>query len=829
MGNPNHHLAIHGHFYQPPRENPWLGAIEPQPSAGAHPGLKLHTRPLDWNERIAAECYAPLARSPLRNGEGRIADLYNNYAYLSFNVGPTLFAWIEQHRPALLRNILVGDRLSAARLGGHGGALAQSWSHTILPLSDARDRHTQIVWGLAEFRHRFGRDAEGMWLPEAAIDHNTVRALIDHGVRYLILAPQQAGWVRPFGQENWREVTGGRVDPRMPYRLFEVDGGGRTHFDRYLDVVFYHRGLNLKSSFEHLMADADRFRHEARNCFDPDASLPQLVLLATDGELYGHHEPRGEATLAQVFARTAPDEQLYLTNVGHYLADHPPVWEVRLWMGEDGRGSSWSCDHGIGRWERDCGCSDGAPAEWNQAWRAPLRRAFDRLYAVVREVYVREAGGLLRDPWEARDDYVRILLAPDDPELRAAFLDRHAAGALSGAEADTVWRLLEAARYGMTMYTSCGWFFGDLAGLEPIQNMRYACRAAELVQPFVTTDLTALLERELGEARSNLPEAGSGAEVFRREVLPTRYTPREIGAAAALTRLLGLPAPRTDWIIRCSETGRSGPRARFRAAWGRLTLQARRTRERFTFDYLAVAASPESAGVFLADPAADERLPEAKALRPGDLGDALREKGVPLSRLPRRERALSLAELVEGEQEALRAELVELASRGSALLELLAENDLPPPASLRAVAEQTLAERLRDAAQVVADGGRITPRDRAEAEEVLATARRIHVGLDRIPARTVLAEGALWRLNAAAVQGEVRRLEGVLAIVSFAESIGVELGAVPVIVERFWDCLDAYAPGGALAPLPEEQRETLRGIGRRLGFSPTALARVGTG
>ncbi|MCC8190357.1 MAG: DUF3536 domain-containing protein [Planctomycetes bacterium] len=526
-------LLVHGHFYQPPRENPWTGHIDPQYSAAPWE---------NWNRRIADECYLPMARSRVYDGQGALRDLYNNYAHTSFNFGPTLLSWLETAHPRLVRH------LADAAAIDRSVAMAQVYNHMMLPLADARDRHTQILWGLREFRHRFGSIPAGMWLSECGIDPETTRALIDHGVRFVILSPHQASSARPFGSSAWQDVAMGAVDTRRGYRLFETDGGGRTHFDRFLDVIFYTPGLNLKVSFDHILNRPEELARELERCYLPDYPGAQLVSIVTDGEIYGHHEKYGNEALARLFRDIAPALGLRVVSAGGFLCDHPPEWEVKLWPGEDGNGSSWSCGHGMGRWSRDCGCRPPTPPGWNQAWRAPLRQALDHLRHRVRQVARRELGRLVWDADDARNDYIGVLLDPASA-ARARFLRRHAQRTLDGAEMERLWRILEAQHNAMLMYSSCGWFFDELSGLEPVQNLRYALRAAELVQPWHDEDLVALLEEHLAQARSNLEYFGDGATVFRKLVLPTRHSNRELAAAMAVCLAAGFPVDSLAWRV----------------------------------------------------------------------------------------------------------------------------------------------------------------------------------------------------------------------------------------------------------------------------------------
>ena len=577
-------LLVHGHFYQPPRENPWTGRIDPQPSAIPWE---------NWNRRIADECYIPMARSRVRDENGEVVDLYNNYAHASFNFGPTLLSWLADNHPRLVRHIVDATRIDPAC------AMAQAYNHMMLPLADARDRHTQILWGLREFHFRFGYYPDGMWLSECGIDPETTRALIDHGIRYVILSPHQASRARPFGNPEWTDMSMGSVDTRRAYRLFDIDGGGRTHFDRYLDVVFYTPGLNLKVSFDHILNRPDDLARELSSCYLPDRSEAQLVSIVTDGEIYGHHEKHGEEALTRLFRDIAPALGLKVVSAGEFIRDNPPGWEVKLWNGEDDNGSSWSCEHGMGRWSRDCGCSPATPPGWSQKWRAPMRRAFDAVRDRVRWVARRELGSLVWDADEARNDYIDVLLDPG-VESRRRFLRRHAQRHLYQEDVERLWRILEALHNAMLMYSSCGWFFDELSGLEPVQDMRYALRAAKLIQPYHDEDLAALLERELSAAPSNIPHFEDGGKVFRELVLPSRHSNRELAAAMAVCLAADFPTDGLSWrIVDRTETVRYGDSQGNHLSWGSFVCHDRRLDRFIKTSWVARLDDFENTGVGL--------------------------------------------------------------------------------------------------------------------------------------------------------------------------------------------------------------------------------------
>ncbi|HEY1586760.1 MAG TPA: DUF3536 domain-containing protein, partial [Polyangia bacterium] len=451
-------LVVHGHFYQPPRDNPWLGIVERQESA----------RPFhDWNQRIAAECYTPNAFARVLDDDGRIVSIVNNYELMSFNFGPTLLSWLEDHAPDTYRRILEADvRSLAAR--GFGNAIAQAYNHAILPLCNERDRRTQIRWGLADFERRFGRRAEAMWLPETAVSMPTAEALIDEGLKFVILSPHQAESARDGG--DWFDVSSATIDPTQPYRLHASSG-------RALDLFFYDGPISSDIGFSGLLFSAASLVGRFSSALVADRGRDQLVHVATDGESYGHHTRWGERTLAYALAVEAPRRDFVVTNYAAYLAAHPPVAEARLKSGPDGEGTAWSCAHGVGRWTRDCGCSAGTPG-FSQAWRAPLRRAFDFVRDRAAALFEREAAPLLRDAWGARDRYVTAM--GRDVAAQDRFLTAEQAHLLDAVERLRALRLLELCRYCQLMYTSCGWFFDELSGLESTQILRYANRALEL-------------------------------------------------------------------------------------------------------------------------------------------------------------------------------------------------------------------------------------------------------------------------------------------------------------------------------------------------------------
>jgi hypothetical protein len=521
MTNSKTALVIHGHFYQPPRENPWTGNIEHQ--AGAHPFS-------NWNERIHSECYRPNAFARIVDNYGRVEHIVNNYSLINFNFGATLLAWLERFHPRTYARILEADRTSVSKRSGHGNAIAQGYHHSILPLCNERDQRTEIRWGIADFRRRFGREPESLWLPETACNDSTLGALIDEGLKYVILSPFQAERVRPGGSETWLSVVDGQLDTNAPYRYLHRDGSGRS-----LAIFFYDGQLAKAIAFDGVLASShmllERFERSAR------ADGRGIVHVATDGESYGHHFKFGERCLAYGLEVEAAARGFWLTNYGEYLAENAPVLDVEIKAGPQGEGTAWSCAHGVGRWTRDCSCHAGAPEGWNQKWRAPLRAALNYVRDEAAAVFAEQGAELFRDAWEARDAYVELLSDPKR-ERRAEFLERQAGRRLSETEQRRALTLLELQRSSLLMFTSCGWFFNDISGIETVQVLKYAARVMDFMGELESRSPRAGFLDILAGAESNVKKHVNGADIFRALVEPVRVTPQRIAASLAISSLM---------------------------------------------------------------------------------------------------------------------------------------------------------------------------------------------------------------------------------------------------------------------------------------------------
>ncbi len=510
-GSANKYICIHGHFYQPPRENAWLEAIELQDSA--HP---YH----DWNERITAECYEPNATSRILDENHVIKNIINNYSRISFNFGPTLLSWMEEYATETYEAILEADVQSMSNFGGHGSAVAQVYNHIIMPLASRHDKETQILWGIRDFESRFKRKPDGMWLAETAVDTETLELLAEHNIKYTILAPRQAKAVRKTGTDEWAEVNDRSLNTKKAYQCNLPNG-------KSIALFFYDGDISQGIAFNGLLNDGKRFADRLISPFDFNETESQLVHVATDGETYGHHHKHGEMALAFCLDFIEKDDRVNLTNYAQFLSLHPPMDEAQII--ED---SSWSCVHGVERWKANCGCNSGKPG-MHQQWRKPLRDSLDWLRESVSVIFEREAAVVVKDPWMARNEYINVVLKRNDDTVKQ-FLKDHA---LSHAHPNQILRIMEMQRHAMLMYTSCGWFFDELSGIETIQVMQYACRVIQLANQICHEDLELEFIKRLSEAPSNVALYEAGDEVYKKLVLPSRTNLQRVGMHYAVSSI----------------------------------------------------------------------------------------------------------------------------------------------------------------------------------------------------------------------------------------------------------------------------------------------------
>ncbi|MBM3879251.1 MAG: DUF3536 domain-containing protein [Verrucomicrobia bacterium] len=680
-------ICLHGHFYQPPRENPWLEAVELQDSA-----FPYH----DWNERIAAECYAPNAYARFLDGEGRIARIVSNYSRISFNFGPTLLSWMKENGPDIHQAIVDADGVSRRRFGGHGSALAQCYNHMIMPLANRRDKYTQVLWGIRDFEHRFGRAPEGMWLPETAADNESLDVLAQLGIKFTILSPFQASRVRSLKGGSWRDVNGGRVDPTLPY-LVKLPAG------RSIAVFFYDAPVSQAVAFERLLNNGERFAHRLMDRFDDGRHGDQLLHIATDGESYGHHHRYGEMAMAYALDFIETRQMARLTVYGEYLAGHPPTHEAQIHQG-----SAWSCSHGVDRWRRHCGCNSGGRPGWNQNWRQPLREALDWLRDQLAPAYEAKAKELLRDPWAARDDYVAVLLDRSVENL-GRFLDRHAVRALTEAEQVSALRLLELQRHAMLMYTSCGWFFDEICGIESVQVIQYAARALQIAADLLQADFEPGFLEVLAKAKSNLREHRDGRHIYEKFVKPAIMHRESVGAHYAVSSLFeSYPEEARIYAYTVTQEDRqlhTAGNARLALGRIRVTFNVTRNSDVVTYGVLHMGDHNLNCGVRLYQgPEAYGALVQEmrEAFERADFAAIIRmmdrhfgESNYSLKNLFRDEQRKVLNRILESTRDEIHSTYRLLTDRHAPLLRFLSDLRAPAPKALELAKEFVLNSELR--------------------------------------------------------------------------------------------------------------------------------------
>jgi alpha-amylase/alpha-mannosidase (GH57 family) len=762
----NRYLCIHGHFYQPPRENPWLEAIEVQDSA-----YPYH----DWNERVTAECYGPNAAARILDGERRITRIVNNYSQISFNFGASLLAWLETHRPEIYRAILEADRESRARFSGHGSALMQPYNHTILPLSNRRDKQTQILWGVRDFEWRFGRFPEGAWLPETAVDVESLELLAEAGIRFTLLEPRQARRVRPKGGKTaeWRETSDGGIDTTVPYEIALPSG-------RTLAVFFYDGATSRAVAFEGLLSSGERFADRLLSTVPGDPDRPRLAHIATDGETYGHHHRYGEMALSYAIQHIESNHLAKLTNYGELLALHPPEHQVELH-----ENTSWSCAHGIGRWRSDCGCHTGGQPGWNQAWRAPLRLALDWLRDDLAPRFEKEAGKIFADPWAARDDYIAVIL-DRSPENVAAFFERHTGGGPpEGLDRVRALKLLEMQRHAQLMYTSCGWFFNDLGGIETIQVLRYAGRAVQLAEQLFHDSIEAQFLRRLDKARSNVPETGTGRDLFKKHVKPSMVDLPQVAAHYAVTSLFHeYPNPARVYCYGVErQNGRIWRAGRSRLGIGRLRVTSELTGKTalLAFGVLHFGDHNLNAGVkpYVHKEDYERLLAEVGgAFEQGDLAQVIRlldryfgDVSLSLRSLFRDEQRRVLDLILASTLDEAEGELRDVYLHHAPLMRFLNTLGTPLPSAFRAAAELVLNVDLRRAVEEF-------PSDPDTVQRLLGEARSLGVSLDTkglgYALERALAE-TLERLHASPHEPDLLRQVDALVALARATPFAIDL------------------------------------------------------
>ncbi|NHI91915.1 MAG: DUF3536 domain-containing protein [Candidatus Lokiarchaeota archaeon] len=523
MEENNKYICIHGHFYQPPRENPWLNEIEPEISAEPYK---------NWNVRITRECYGPNAYARILNQKGQIIKLVNNYEKISFNFGPTLISWMEKRYPKLYKKILNADKISQHDNNGHGNAIAQIYNHIIMPLATRDDKEIEIIWGIEDFKRRFNRSPEGMWLSETAVDIETIELLIEHDIKFIILSPTQAKRVKKIGSENWEEVNEFSINTSQVYELKIPNG-------KKIALFFYEREISSKIAFDSILNDGNIFINEIFNKFDDKNNEAQLINVASDGETYGHHKKFAEMALAYALDQIESKNLAKIINYGYFLELFPPKHEVEI-----KENTAWSCSHGVERWRSNCGCRFNG--ELNQKWRTPLREAMNWLRSKVNGFLENELPKYFKDIKKAKEEYIDVILN-GYKESRIKFIKKFQIRELTESEQITVSRILEMYKNSLLMFTSCGWYFDDISGLETIQIMKYAARILQLFERFhinFSEDYLKIIER----AESNFKLKGNGRIIFN-QVLKNIIGFRKVVANYAICKLLFSVPDEYDFYI----------------------------------------------------------------------------------------------------------------------------------------------------------------------------------------------------------------------------------------------------------------------------------------
>lgn len=679
----NKYICIHCHFYQPPRENPWLEAIEIQDSAYPH-----H----DWNERITEQCYAANAASRILSGT-RIGDIVNNYSLMSFNFGPTLLSWLQDKKPDVYEKILEADKISAERLG-YGNAIAQAYNHMILPLANDRDAITQIQWGIADFKYRFQRDPDGMWLPETAVNLAALEKLADNGIRYTIIAPNQCLRIRALQSKQWEDVSHSNINTARPYLV-------RLPHDKSICVFVYNKEVSQAVAFEKLLESGQKFVGRLMGQFNLDTEAPQLVNIATDGETYGHHFPFGDMGLAFAFSDIQQQNLAEIINYAAYLEKFPPEYELEIFDN-----SSWSCAHGIERWKSNCGCRMN-PATLDQNWRAPLREALDWLRDTIAPLFEQAMNQYFYDPWRVRNHYIQVIL--DRTCLKAEkFFQPWAKTAINEDNLSRILSLLEMQRHALLMYTSCAWFFDDISGLETRQVLQYAARVIQLGETLFQQDLESGFLDKLQYAKSNYPQFKNGKEVYLKLIKPQILHFYDVAAHYAINSLF---YPQADSKFFYCYEAKIGAEHYFELGKSKLLcgdadFVSHMTKEQAHYDYIAVHFRDQNVICGINDdpekPVTLEKMNQVKtAFLNGDfpavnqfLQDHYSRQAFNIKSLFRDEQRKVVAYITEENLDAVNHTFQQLYDERFVLISYLKDLSIPLPASLCALATYVLNDTL---------------------------------------------------------------------------------------------------------------------------------------
>ena len=681
------YVCVHGHFYQPPRENAWLEDVELQDSA-----YPYH----DWNARITEECYRQNAASRILGPDRKIVDITNNYERISFNFGPTLLYWLESHAPDVYDQILEADKKSRERFSGHGCALAQVYNHMILPLSNTRDKQTQVIWGIQDFTSRFQRAPEGMWLPETAVDLPSLEVLAEHGIKFTILAPRQAKRVRKVGGRRWKDVSEASLDTTIPY-VCNLPSG------KQIALFFYNGPPSHDIAYGGLLHSGENFAARLMNAFPKDGDGPRLVHVATDGESFGHHHRHGDMALAYCLHHIETDQPAKITIYAEYLEKFPPDQEVEIW-----ENSSWSCAHGVERWKSNCGCAADQNNSGKQQWRAPVRQALDWARDKQIGVYEERLSKYHADPWRLRNEYIQII-SDRSPESVERFITKATGRVLDPDDKITFLKLLEMQRNAMLMYTSCGWFFDNIAGIETIQVLQYAARSMQLCQEVQNWDLAPEFKDMLLNAPANIRPLTNGREVYEAYVEPARIDLNRVGAHVALSSVFEESCEEAMEVYCYSATMEDCDRAEAGVqvlTTGRVTIRSEVTFEQHAADMVVFYLGDHNLFAAVRARMGDEEFRQVRqelvqAFRKGDSNEIMRlmnvafgGKNYSLSHLFKDQQRQILNDLLESTWEEIENSFRHIYEHNYAIMQMICNMNMPLPKALSAPAEFILNEDL---------------------------------------------------------------------------------------------------------------------------------------
>ena len=829
-------VTIHGHFYQPPRENPWLETIETEESA--HP---FH----DWNERITFECYRPNAHARIVDSKGKILDIPNNYSLISFNFGPTLLPYLEEKFPSVYQKIIEADREGIKQFG-HGNAIAQAYNHIIMPLANERDKETEIRWGIADFEKRFHRRPDALWLPETAVDYPTLQVLVKYGMQYLILSPFQSLRVRSFGGKKWADVSQGRIDPTQPYRCFVKKPSGKKVLDQFIDLFFYDGMISKEVAFGDLLKDGTALCERFTQAYQPSKKRAQLIHIATDGETYGHHKKFGDMALAYALKEGFSSHGFEMINYGAFLKRFPPVHEVEIDDGPNGEGTSWSCAHGVGRWKEDCGCSAGGMDGWNQKWRKPLREALDLLRDELSLIFEREGEKIFKDAWGARNGYIEVILDRSSLGVKR-FFEKFGAEGLNEEKRIKGLKLLEMERHALLMYTSCGWFFADLSGLETVQILQYAGRAIQLAEELTGQRIERKFLEHLSEAKSNLPQMGDGNQVYHHLVKQKYATLDRVVNHFAVSSLFddteGEKKISSFWVKRIHYEKLEKESSLLVLGQMRVTSEIIPEPKEFLFGLTTSTKDIFRTWVseyknHLHFDALKEKSLESLGKGEDEMAKALTsllgDRIFTIRDTFKEERRAVFQKLIGKELNEHRQIYADLFDKTKQAVEALAKEGLEIPYEIRVAAEVTLSKRLLNKVQELKRDFKTTIK-RIEIDRLVDEAKRFGYDLRKEEALLILNEmlkekiGVLQKGMGADLSGRTEEIEEIIAFLNLVERWGFELSkeeaqnVMAEILDGYVGSLEeSWWGNGVERPFPPN----LIALAEKLGFNVEKFSKM---